>query len=70
MRTSGSLSDFAGLNASGADFLAANAALRQMHPNGLQVGIENAWRPVVGVRYIIAKLRAFATNFTTLCHDC
>ena len=60
---------FAGLNAAGADLHSLITAGRQLDANGLQIRIENARRSIVGVRDIIAKLRAFAANFTTLCHD-
>lgn len=66
---SGRLGDFAGFNATGADLHSLVAALRLTHANGLQIGIKNAGRSIIGVRNIIAKLRAFAANFTTLCHD-
>ena len=62
-------SNFAGLDAAGADLHSFITARRQLYANGLQIGIENAGRSVVGVRNIIAKLRSFAANFTTLCHD-
>ena len=61
--------DFTRLDATGADFHSAVTAVRQLYANGLQVRIENAGRSIIGVGNIIAKLRALAANFTTLCHD-
>ena len=60
---------FSGLDAAGADFHADRVALGRFHANGLQIRIENSGCPIVGVRNIIAKLWAFAANFTTFCHD-
>ena len=61
--------DFARFDTGGADFHAPVTALRQLNAYGLQIGIENARRSIVCVRDVIAKLRAFAANFTTFCHD-
>jgi len=61
--------NFSGLDAAGADFHSARVALVRFHANGLQVWIENTRGSIVGVRNIIAKLWAFAANFTTFCHD-
>jgi S-ribosylhomocysteine lyase LuxS involved in autoinducer biosynthesis len=36
---------------------------------GLQVGIEATARAIVGVRDIIAELRAFAADFASFSHD-
>jgi len=69
MTPSGGLSHFAGLDAAGANFHATGAALGRFDANRLQVGIENTLCPIVGVRDVIAKLWAFAANFTTFCHD-
>jgi hypothetical protein len=66
---SGCFCDLTRFDAAGTDSHATVAALRLLNPNGLQIGIENARRTIIGVRDIIAKLRALAANFTTLCHD-
>jgi len=60
---------FSGFNAAGANFHSARVALGRFHANGLQIWIENTWGSIVGMRNIIAKLWAFAANFTTFCHD-
>ena len=65
----GCFGDFAGFDAAGADLHSFVAALRLLHPNGLQVRIENSRCSIVRVRNIIAKLWAFAANFTTFCHN-
>jgi hypothetical protein len=62
-------SDFSGFNTAGADFHSFVTAGGQFHPNGLQVWIENSGCSIVCVRNIIAKLGAFAANFTTFCHN-
>ena len=60
--------DFAGLDATGADaHTLARAVDRGL--DGLQVYVPAAPRGVVGVRDIVAKLRAFAAKITFLCHD-
>jgi hypothetical protein len=65
----GSFRHFAALNAARAHFHSAHAALGRLNANGLQIGIENTRCSIVGMRNIIAKLRAFAANVTTLSHD-
>ena len=66
---SGRFRDFSGFNTAGADPHSLVAALGLFHPNGLQVRIENSRCSIVRVRNIIAKLWAFAANFTTFCHN-
>jgi hypothetical protein len=66
---SGGFYHFSGFNAAGANFHSARAALGCFHADGLQIWIENPRGSIVGVRNIIAKLWAFAANFTTFCHD-
>ena len=60
--------DFAGLDAAGAD---AHALAGAIHYglDGLQVYVPAATRGVVGVGDVVAELRAFAAEFTFLCHD-
>ena len=60
--------DFSGLDAARAhaDALAATVDLG-LH--GLKVDVPPATGGVVGVRDVIAKLRAFAAEITFLCHD-
>jgi hypothetical protein len=60
--------DFVALNATGANLLAGVTALRQLHANGLQVGIKATARAVVSVRNVIAKLGAFATDIASFSH--
>jgi hypothetical protein len=62
-------SDFARLDATGANLHALNAALRTLHADGLQVGIKATRRAVIRVGNIIAELRAFAANFASFSHD-
>jgi hypothetical protein len=60
--------DFAGLDAAGAH---ADALASAANPSfdGLEVYIPAAPGGVVGVRNIVAKLRAFAAKITFVCHD-
>ena len=51
------LCDLSGLDAAGANFHPARTALRQGHPDRLQVRIEPARGAVVGMRNIITELR-------------
>jgi hypothetical protein len=60
--------DFAGFDAAGADAHAL-AAAGGLGLDGLQVYIPTTPRGVVGVRDIVAELRAFAAKITFLCHD-
>ena len=62
------LGDFAALDAVGAD---ADALAGTFHDgvDGLQIRAPAAPGYVVGVRDVIAKLRAFAANVAYLCHD-
>src|SRR5215831_6764805 len=69
VEASGGLGDFAGLDATRANFHPFGAAAGRFYADRLQVGIENTRGPIIGVRDIIAKLWAFAANFTTFCHD-
>lgn len=62
------LDDFAGFNAAGADLHPAVAARWELNSNGLKVRIEPPSRLVICVGNVIAKLRAFPTNVTSLCH--
>lgn len=63
-------SDFARLDATGANFHPLNASLRSLDSDRLQVGIKAPARAVVCVRDIIAELRSFATDFASFSHDC
>jgi hypothetical protein len=62
------LDDFAGLDAAGAnaDTLAATVDLGF---DGLEVDVPAATGGVVGVRDVVAELRAFAAEITFVCHD-
>jgi hypothetical protein len=60
--------DFAGLDAAGADAHAL-ASARDLSLDGLEVHIPAAAGGVVGVRDIVAELRAFAAKITFVCHD-
>ena len=60
--------DFTGLDAAGADAHALAAAI-DLCLDGLKVYVPATPGGVVGVRDIVAKLRAFAAKITFLCHD-
>jgi hypothetical protein len=62
-------SDFARLDATGANLLALSAAFGPLHADRLQVGIKATARAVVRVGNIVAELRAFAANFASFSHD-
>jgi hypothetical protein len=62
--------DFAALDAGGADFHAHVPALRALHANFLQVGIETTPGAIVRVGDVVAELRPFAADFASFCHDC
>ena len=59
--------DFAGLDAAGADADALASAV-DLGLDGLEVHVPAAAGGVVGVRDVVAELRAFAANITYLCH--
>ncbi len=59
--------DFAGLDAASADAHALAAAI-DLGLDGLQVYVPTTPRGVVGVRDVIAELRAFAAKITFGCH--
>jgi len=63
------LDDLAGLDAAGAD---AHALAGAVHLGlyRLQIDVPAAAGGVVGVRDVVAELRAFAAKITFLCHDC
>jgi hypothetical protein len=63
------LGDFACLDATGANLLAFDAALRALNADGLQVGVKATARAVIRVGNIITELRAFAANFASFSHD-
>ena len=65
---SGSLRDFARLDAGGADFHPARAALGLLHTNRLQVRIEASRSAIVRVRDIVAELWSFTADFATFGH--
>ena len=65
---SSGLGDFAGLDASRADFHPARATLRLLHADGLQIWIEATRRAIVRVRDIVAELWSFAADFATFGH--
>ena len=60
--------DFAGLDAAGADAHALAGAV-DLGFDGLEVHVPTTTGGVVGVRDIVAELRAFAAKITFLCHD-
>ena len=60
--------NFAGLDAAGADAHTLACAV-DLSLHGLQVYVPTTPRGVVGVRDIVAELRAFAAKITFLCHD-
>jgi len=60
--------DFAGLDAAGADAHAFASAV-DLGLDGLEVYVPAAASGVVGVRDVVAELRAFAAKITFLCHD-
>ena len=60
--------DFAGLDAAGADADALASAV-DLGFDGLEVHVPAAAGGVVGVRDVVAELRAFAAKITFLCHD-
>ena len=62
------LDDFAGLDAAGADADALASAV-DLGLDGLEVHVPAAAGGVVGVRDVVAELRAFAAKITFVCHD-
>jgi len=62
------LYDFAGLDAAGADAHAL-AGTVDLGFDGLEVHVPTTTGGVVGVRDVVAELRAFAAKITFLCHD-
>jgi hypothetical protein len=70
LETSGLLAfdDFAGLDAASAD-ADALAAAGDLGLDGLQVHVPATPGGVVGVRDVVAELRAFAAKITFVCHD-
>ena len=61
--------DFAGLDAAGADANAL-ASTVDLGLDWLEVDVPAATGGVVGVRDVVAELRAFAAKITFVCHDC
>ena len=59
---------FAGLDAAGADANALASAV-DLGLDGLEVHVPAAAGGVVGVRDVVAELRAFAAKITFVCHD-
>ena len=59
--------DFAGLDAAGADADALATAV-DLGLDGLEVDVPAAAGGVVGVRDVVAELRAFAAKITFVCH--
>lgn len=59
--------DFAGLNAAGTDADALASAV-DLGLDGLEVHVPAAAGGVVGVRDVVAELRAFAAKITFVCH--
>ena len=65
---SGSLLDFARLDAGRADFHSARATLGRLHADRLQVRIEASRSAIVRVRDIVAELWSFTADFATFGH--
>jgi hypothetical protein len=63
-----SFDDFAGLDAAGADTHTLASAV-DFGLDRLQVHVPAATSGVVGVRDVVAELRAFAAKITFVCHD-
>jgi len=61
---------FVAFNATGANPLAHDPALRALDTDFLQVGIETPPGAIVRVRDVITELRPFAADFASFCHDC
>jgi len=68
--SSGYFQDFACFNAARANPLADGPALRTLHADFLQVGIETAPGAIVRMGDVITELRPFAADFASFCHDC
>jgi hypothetical protein len=62
-------SDLSSFDAARTNLLPLGAALRQLHPNRLQVWIKPPRRSIVCVRNIIPELRTLAADFATFGHD-
>ena len=62
------LDDFSGLDAAGADADTLASAV-DLCLDGLEVHVPAAAGGVVGVRDVVAELRAFAAKITFVCHD-
>ena len=67
---SGSLQNFARLDAGCADFHPVRATLGLLHANRLQIRIEASLSAIVRVRDIVAELWSFTADFATFGHDC
>ena len=63
-----SFDNFAGLNATGANFLAAVTTGGQLNANRLQVRIKAATGFVVSVGNIVSELRTFSADIASFCH--
>ena len=68
MRTLSSFDNLAAFNAASANFDALAGAIDQ-RADSLQVRIKAAASPVIRVGNIVAKLWAFAAQFTTISHN-
>jgi hypothetical protein len=62
--------DLVAFDATGANPHTHVAALRALHANFLQVGVETSAGAIVRVGDVITELRAFAADFASFCHDC
>ena len=60
--------DFAGFDAAGAD-ADTLASTIDLGFDGLEIDVPAAAGGVVGVRDVVAELRAFAAKITFVCHD-
>ena len=63
-----SFDNFAGFNAACADLHPPVAAGGQLDANRLKIRVEPPSRFVIGVRYVISKLRAFPAYVAAFCH--
>jgi hypothetical protein len=66
--TSGRLGDFTSFNAARADLHTLSTTSRALNPNGLKIRLKATLCTIVSMRHIVAELRTFTANFTTLSH--
>jgi hypothetical protein len=66
--TSGRLGNFTCFNAARADLHSFRTASRALNPNRLKIRLKATPCTIVSMRHIVAELRTFSANFTTLSH--